>query len=82
MKGLADMLNFGIALDSSIAWNSWPENLPLLLYHGTEDQICDPKATQRFAENVKAKDVTLKLIDVSYLRGGKGSNLTDAGHVS
>ncbi|KAK8864442.1 hypothetical protein IAR55_001691 [Kwoniella newhampshirensis] len=66
LRGVADMLNGGASLDSPAGWDAWPEDLPLLLYHGGEDNICDLKATVRFGEKVKAKDKKVEIIDGMY----------------
>jgi acylglycerol lipase len=64
LRGIADMLNGGISLDTPAAWEAWPKDLPLLAYHGEEDPICDVKAVERFMEKVVAKDKTFELIKV------------------
>lgn len=66
-RQLSDMLNGGITLDSPAGWDAWPEDLPLLVYHGGEDAICDPKAAIRFGERVRAKDKKVEIIEVSLL---------------
>lgn len=60
------MLNGGEWLDSQDAWDRWPAALPLLCYHGGEDNICDVRATKRFVEGVKAGDKTIKVFEVSF----------------
>jgi len=80
LRGLADMLNGGISLDSQAAWDAWPEQLPLLVWHGAADPICDPIAAKRFGENAAAKDKQVEMFEVSlyYLAIGElcrlGSN--------
>ncbi|WWD03019.1 hypothetical protein V865_001063 [Kwoniella europaea PYCC6329] len=66
LRGVADMLNGGISLDAPTAWNSWPEDLPLLVYHGGEDNICDPGTAKRFGEKVRAKDKKVEIIEGMY----------------
>nr|XP_019011139.1 esterase/lipase [Kwoniella pini CBS 10737]OCF49920.1 esterase/lipase [Kwoniella pini CBS 10737] len=66
LRGVADMLNGGITLDNSIAWNAWPVDLPLLIYHGEEDMICLPDAAKRFGENAAAKDKKVEIIKGMY----------------
>jgi hypothetical protein len=61
------MLNGGISLDSQAAWDAWPEQLPLLVWHGAADPICDPVAAKRFGENAAAKDKQVEMFDVSPL---------------
>lgn len=53
LRGLGDMLNYGMALDSKKVWQSWPKDIPLCVVVADEDKICDPKAGQRFAEGVE-----------------------------
>jgi acylglycerol lipase len=65
LRGLADMLNGGMSLDTKTAWDAWPEHLPLLVYHGSKDPICDPAAAKRFGENAAAKDKQVEMFDVS-----------------
>ena len=57
------MLNGGASLDTPAVWASWPQDLPILLYH-EEDRITDHKTTMRFAENVRAEDKQLEIIKV------------------
>lgn len=59
------MLNGGMALDTQAAWDSWPKELPLLVWHGDADPICDPAAAKRFGENAAAKDKQVEMIPVS-----------------
>nr|KIR86560.1 hypothetical protein I308_02877 [Cryptococcus tetragattii IND107] len=65
LRGVADMLNGGEWLDSPDAWDRWPTALPLLCYHGGDDNICDVRATKRFMQGVKAEDKTIRVFDVS-----------------
>ena len=58
------MLNGGEWLDSQDAWDRWPPALPLLCYHGGEDNICDVRATKRFVQGVKAGDKSIKVFEV------------------
>lgn len=66
LRGVADMINGGVSLDAPMVWNAWPEDLPLLIYHGEDDVICDPKTSERFVRNARAKDKQFKLFNVSY----------------
>ena len=59
------MLNGGNTLDSKTAWDAWPEQLPLLVWHGSEDPMCDPAAAKRFGENAAAKDKQVEMFEVS-----------------
>jgi acylglycerol lipase len=67
------MLQGGMSLDSEAGWNAWPRNLPLFLYHGGDDKICDPEATKRFGENVQADDKKVEIIPVSGTRMGSST---------
>jgi len=77
---MADMINHGMALDSSTAWDAWPQDLPLLLYHGDEDSVCDIKAATRFAENCRAKDKRMEPIKVRPPEDLSGSSLPIISH--
>ncbi|WWC62010.1 uncharacterized protein I303_104597 [Kwoniella dejecticola CBS 10117] len=66
LRGVADMLNGGITLDTATTWNAWPTGLPLLIYHGEEDKICSPDAAKRFGENAAANDKTVEIIKGMY----------------
>ncbi|WVR07084.1 hypothetical protein IAU60_004123 [Kwoniella sp. DSM 27419] len=66
LRGVADMLQGGATLDTQEAWNAWPKDLPLLVYHGGEDAICDPQAAQRFGQNAAAADKTFESIPGMY----------------
>jgi acylglycerol lipase len=59
------MLNGGMALDTQAAWDAWPQDLPLLVWHGDADPICDPAAAKRFGENAAAKDTQVEMVPVS-----------------
>lgn len=67
LRSVSDMLSYGNSLDAHAAWNSFPEDLPLLVYHGSEDPIADPKAAVRFGDMVVAKDKTTKVLQVGSL---------------
>ncbi|WWC89281.1 uncharacterized protein L201_004202 [Kwoniella dendrophila CBS 6074] len=66
LRGVADMLNGGISLDTPAIWKSWPVDLPLLIYHGGEDNICSPETAKRFGENVVAKDKKVEIFEGMY----------------
>ncbi|EIW68061.1 hypothetical protein TREMEDRAFT_16698, partial [Tremella mesenterica DSM 1558] len=65
-RGMADMINGGALLDRSEAWEAWPKEMPLLVYHGGEDGICDVEAARRFERGVKAADKTLYVVEGMY----------------
>lgn len=49
------MLNSGTALQEK-NYRNYPSSLPLLVYHGSEDQVTWHDASQKFVEMVKADD--------------------------
>jgi acylglycerol lipase len=53
LKGLHDMLTWGETILHTRA-AQWPEKLPLLLVHGTEDKISSHKASQAFQDKLSA----------------------------
>ncbi|KAF8531609.1 lysophospholipase [Gautieria morchelliformis] len=55
LKGVSSMLNLGDDL-SSQDYGSWPVKLPVLLVHGTDDQVTSPAATGKFHLDVTARD--------------------------
>ncbi|EPQ55214.1 lysophospholipase [Gloeophyllum trabeum ATCC 11539] len=65
LKGVSDMLEGG-ALLVTRDYKNWPVNLPLLIFHGTADEVTDPKASQEFIERVPAKDKTINLYPGAY----------------
>ncbi|RSH87302.1 hypothetical protein EHS25_003211 [Saitozyma podzolica] len=62
LRGLGDLINGGGTLDSPAAWDAWPKDLPLLMYHGGDDPVTDPKVAERFYQNVKAEDKKFELL--------------------
>jgi alpha-beta hydrolase superfamily lysophospholipase len=40
--------------------------LPLILLHGTEDQLTDPRGSQELYDNIQSKDKTLKWYEGFY----------------
>ncbi|KDQ20229.1 hypothetical protein BOTBODRAFT_27648 [Botryobasidium botryosum FD-172 SS1] len=57
LRGLGDMLNKGEEIGEK-GYKSWPADLPLLVLHGTDDEITSFKAAQKFVEDIQAKDKT------------------------
>lgn len=52
---ISDMLSCGMALlDKN--YRNYPSSLPLLVYHGDEDQVTWHDASQQFVEKVQAND--------------------------
>mgnify|MGYP000123708969 CR=1 FL=1 len=39
-------------------YQNWPQDLPLLLVHGTADKVCDFKGSKELSEKINAKDKT------------------------
>ncbi|KAA1470435.1 lysophospholipase [Dentipellis sp. KUC8613] len=57
LRCVDDMLSKGEMLVES-GYNSWPVDLPILLFHGTADEVNLFDATKEFYEKVPAKDKT------------------------
>ncbi|KAH7883270.1 Alpha/Beta hydrolase protein [Phlebopus sp. FC_14] len=55
LRGLSDMLDGGEFLLRR-DYSRWPEQLPILLVHGSEDKVTSFKATERFHELISAQD--------------------------
>lgn len=64
LRGVADMLNGGMELDRAETWARWKEEIALMVYHGEEDGICDPRASRRFLEGVRADRKHYELVKV------------------
>jgi len=57
LRGLSDMLDGGEKLLAK-DYAQWPRQLPVLLIHGTKDQITSCKATEKFYGLLSAEDKT------------------------
>ncbi|TFY63419.1 hypothetical protein EVG20_g6321 [Dentipellis fragilis] len=57
LRCVDDMLSKGVMLVES-GYKSWPADLPVLLFHGTADEVNLFDATKEFFEKVPAKDKT------------------------
>jgi len=57
---LHDMLSHGEALLRS-CYTNWPESLPVLLIHGTEDKITSSSATVTFHDRIQANEKKILL---------------------
>ncbi|KAI9568851.1 alpha beta-hydrolase [Boletus coccyginus] len=57
LRGLSDMLDGGQGLLAK-DYVHWPKQLPILLIHGTADQITSPMATEKFCGLLSAEDKT------------------------
>ncbi|KAF8161353.1 Alpha/Beta hydrolase protein [Crassisporium funariophilum] len=64
LKGIHDMLSKGEALLRST--KDWPQNLPALLIHGTEDKVTSHQASQTFHDNIPAAKKTITLFPGGY----------------
>lgn len=69
LRGVSDMILGGTALNTPKTWDRWPKGLPLLVYHGQEDKVCDCKAAEKFVDNVRAEDKSIEIIPVSMPQG-------------
>jgi len=60
LKGINDMLSQGDLLVSA-GYAHWPQELPLLIVHGTEDKVTSHNASQMFHDKISAakKKITL-----------------------
>jgi len=65
LRGMSDMLGGGEQLLDR-DYQHWPKKLPLLLIHGTDDQVTSCKATQTFYDKVVADDKKLSLYEGGY----------------
>ncbi|TFK50934.1 alpha/beta-hydrolase [Heliocybe sulcata] len=65
LRGLSDMLDGGELLVTR-DYKNWPADRPLVIFHGTADQVTDPKASQEFIDRVPTKDKKLVLYEGSY----------------
>ncbi|TFK74689.1 alpha/beta-hydrolase [Pluteus cervinus] len=54
LRGIADMLNLGEALYTT-SYKQWPESLPVLIIHGTADQVTSCEASKAFHDKIPAK---------------------------
>ncbi|KAK1924261.1 Alpha/Beta hydrolase protein [Papiliotrema laurentii] len=66
LRGVADMINLGGLLISSGPLEKFPQDMPLLVYHGEEDKICSPEAAKEFVDKCNAKDKTIHLFKGMY----------------
>ncbi|KAL0955746.1 hypothetical protein HGRIS_001961 [Hohenbuehelia grisea] len=60
LRGISDMLNGGERLLHE-DYKNWPENIPVLFVHGTEDKVTSHKATEEFYNKINSSDKQLKL---------------------
>jgi len=57
LRGISDMLDGGEQLLAK-DYERWPPGLPLLVVHGTEDQVTSPKTSKEFFNKVPTEDKT------------------------
>lgn len=65
LRGVSDMILGGTGLNTEKTWERWPKGLPLLVYHGEDDKICDCRAAEKFVQHVRADDKSIEVIKVS-----------------
>ncbi|KAI0050771.1 lysophospholipase [Auriscalpium vulgare] len=65
LRAVNDMLNRGETLLNE-GYKNWPQPLPLLIIHGTEDHVTSSKASQAFIEKVQIADKKLSLYEGGY----------------
>lgn len=68
LRGVADMLNLGALLVSAAPLEKFPKDMPLLVYHGEDDNICSVHASREFVHRCRAEDKTHHAFKVSSLR--------------
>ncbi|ORX36605.1 Alpha/Beta hydrolase protein [Kockovaella imperatae] len=61
LKLLADLVNRGEELLHPNVIAQWPKTMPLLMYHGGDDPVCLPGASQEFHDKLSATDKTIRL---------------------
>lgn len=66
MKGLLDMISTAERLLTEERYKHWPENLPLLVTHGTADEANCPAKSREFFDKVPAKDKRFVSYDGAY----------------
>ncbi|KAH9913544.1 lysophospholipase [Fomitopsis serialis] len=64
-RGVVDMLNMGERLlyDS---YKNWPQKLPVLIFHGTQDKVTSHKASEELYGKLDAEDKKLSLYEDGY----------------
>ncbi|KAJ7647759.1 lysophospholipase [Roridomyces roridus] len=55
LRGVGDMLSWGDELHRGL-YKEWPKSLPLLIVHGTQDQVTSHTASQQFHDRIVADD--------------------------
>jgi len=65
LRGLDTMLHGGVSLAEN-DYRHWPETLPVLLVHGSSDQVTSPRASQLFYENIKASDKKIQIVEGAF----------------
>jgi len=66
LKGVSDMLTLGEEILKS-DYRHWPEKVPLLLCHGTQDKVCSHEASKQFVDKLSGTlDKTLSLYEGGY----------------
>lgn len=65
LRGIGDMLNLGESLLLT-HFKNWPESLPALFVHGTDDQITSCEATKSFHDKIPCKAKVFKAFAGGY----------------
>jgi len=65
VSGITDMLDGGEALFAQ-DYKYWPKALPILIVHGTADQVTSAKASEAFIDKIEATDKKISLYDGGY----------------
>jgi acylglycerol lipase len=65
VKGISDMLDHGIQLDTT-DWKYWGLEFPVLVLHGDQDKVTASQFSQKFVKNIQAKDKTHSLYPGCY----------------
>lgn len=66
LLGIAEMLDRGKGLRDKSVVKRFPENLPVLVAHGTGDKVTDCEASRKFVDMLEVKDKTFKAYDGWY----------------
>ncbi|KAG8819865.1 hypothetical protein FRC18_011907, partial [Serendipita sp. 400] len=62
LRGVGTMLQGGIDL-AERHYTHWPEGLPVVIFHGSEDKVTSCKASQKFCDDIKASDKSHHIIE-------------------
>jgi len=65
VSGLTDMFDGGEQLFAN-NYKFWPKALPIMIVHGTADQVTSHKASEQFIEKLEVDDKKISLYDGGY----------------